>query len=98
MACFGGEPDCPVLDISESGIAVIADQRYDVGLTTSFEMWIQDGHYQGTVTIQNIDPGDHGRIRYGLECNPDEGEQNLYQSLSMLRVAIQLRCLESMLW
>ena len=97
VARFGGEPDCPVLDISASGvavIAVIADQRYEVGHTTSFEMWVRDEHYQGTVTIQNIGQAPHGRIRYGLRCNPDEGEQNLCRSMSRLWVALQRKCLD----
>ena len=96
MACFAGEPDCPVLDISKNGIALIASQGYDVDETKSFEMWVQDRHYHGTVTIQSAEPALRGRFRYGLKCNPDEGEQNLSKSLWMLWWTLQIKYLESL--
>jgi hypothetical protein len=94
LATFGGEPNCLVLDISDVGIALVANGEYPVGTTLALESWNDQELLSGRVTIRSVSPAPRSKFRYGLCCEVDEEPHNLHAELRNLFVALQVKYLE----
>jgi len=97
IARLGDESDCPVLDISESGIAVMGGRGYARGDVVEFDMWVDGGQHFGLVTVCSAIEVRSGRFRYGLKCNEDQEGHNLRTNLPKLWEALQIKHLEMMM-
>ncbi len=70
-AAVGAEAECKLLDVSTSGFAIEATQRYEVGQVVSVTLRYQGGEFSGKARVQSIRELDLGRIRYGLHAVED---------------------------
>jgi hypothetical protein len=96
IARLGPEPDCAVLDISTSGIAVMGGGHFEKDDVVEFEMWVRSGQFLGTVTVCNAIEVRPGRFRFGLKCNGDQEGHNHRAGLPELWVELQIKHLEIM--
>jgi len=70
-AAVGAEAECTLLDVSTTGFAVEATQRYEIGQIVSVTLRYQDRQFRGKARIQSIRELDLGRLRYGLHAVDD---------------------------
>ena len=71
-ATFGTEENCPVVDVSATGFAVVASQRYRTATVVDATV-----HYAGIASsgkgrIESVRELEPGRIRFGLHCISDK--------------------------
>ncbi|MHC4129010.1 MAG: PilZ domain-containing protein [Planctomycetota bacterium] len=71
-ATVGAEAECKLLDVSTTGFAVEATQRYEIGQVVSVTLRYQDRQFSGKARIQSIRELELGRIRYGLHAVDDK--------------------------
>jgi hypothetical protein len=71
-ASVGAEPECPLLDISSTGFAVEATQRYEIGQVVSVTLRYQGRLFSGKARVQSIREREMGSIRYGLHALEDK--------------------------
>lgn len=89
IATFGAEENCPVLDVSATGFAVVAFSRYRTATVVDATV-----HYAGIASsgkgrIENVRELEPGRIRFGVHCISDKetggtlqaGLQKIYASV-----------------
>jgi|GEM_PF-5334148 len=69
-ALFGSEEDCLLLDVSETGYAVVSKQRYEKGHVVTATVTYNGGFFSGPATVQSVREMENGDIRYGLRCIP----------------------------
>ena len=70
-ATVGAETECRLLDVSTTGFAVEATQRYEVGQVVSVTLRYQGRQFSGKARVQSIRELDLGKIRYGLHAVED---------------------------
>jgi len=70
-ATVGAETECRLLDVSSTGFAVEATQRYEVGQVVSVTLRYQERQFSGRAQVQSIRELDLGKIRYGLHAVED---------------------------
>jgi len=70
-ATVGAETECRLLDVSTTGFAVEATQRYEVGQVASVTLRYQERQFSGRAQVQSIRELDLGKIRYGLHAVED---------------------------
>jgi hypothetical protein len=70
-ATVGTETECRLLDVSTTGFAVEATQRYDVGQVVSVTLRYEGRQFSGRARVQSVREQDLGRIRYGLHAVDD---------------------------
>ncbi len=71
-ATFGAEENCPVLDVSATGFAVVASRRYRTATVVDATV-----HYAGIASsgkgrIESVRELESGRIRFGVHCISDK--------------------------
>lgn len=90
VATLEDEGGCPVHDVSLSGLAAIASQRYPVGRCVDIAIPFGDEEYAGQVEIRCVSPLDCGKIRYGMLGVFDTAEgRNLQNGLTRMTLEIQ---------
>ena len=84
------EADCPVCDVSFSGLAVVSTWRYHVGQCLEIALRYGDDEYVGQVEVQGVHAIDAGKTRYGLLGVFDTPEgRNLQNGLTRMTLGIQ---------
>jgi hypothetical protein len=63
-ATVGAEDECRLLDVSTTGFAVEATQRYEVGQVVSVTLRYQGRQFSGKARVQSIRELDLGKVRY----------------------------------
>jgi hypothetical protein len=71
-ATVGAETECRLLDVSTTGFAVEATQRYEVGQVVSVTLRYEERQFSGQARVQSIRDLDLGKIRYGLHAVEDK--------------------------
>jgi len=66
VATLDGEPDCPIHDVSLSGLSVGSHCAHPVGRTLELAIRFGDTEYRGEMEVRSASPLPDGRIRYGL--------------------------------
>lgn len=89
-ASFGDRDDCPLVDVSPTGFALISPADYGIGKT--LEATIQYGgvEYSGRTCIYSKRILKDGRIRYGVNCI-DKTYRDALQHITMDLQRQQLR-------
>ena len=89
-ATLEGEAGCPVLDVSLSGLAVIATRIYHVGRCLKVAIRYEGEEYVGQVEIQCVHALDGGTTRYGLlGAFATAGGRDLQNGLTRMTLDIQ---------
>ncbi|MHC4428160.1 MAG: PilZ domain-containing protein [Planctomycetota bacterium] len=70
-ATVGAEDECRLLDVSNTGFAVEATQRYELGQVVSVTLRYQGRQFSGKARVQSIRELDLGKVRYGLHAVED---------------------------
>ncbi|MAE61436.1 MAG: hypothetical protein CMJ49_08790 [Planctomycetaceae bacterium] len=84
------EQNCPVVDVSLTGLAIIADGQYNVGQSLPVTITFEDETYDGTAIVQNIKDLRQRRTRYGLSCAGDKIDGgNLEKGVHKIGLAVQ---------
>ena len=67
-ATFGTEENCPVVDVSATGFAVVASKRYRTGIIVDATVRHADIASDGKARIESVRELDRDRIRFGVHC------------------------------
>ena len=89
-ATLGGEENCPVLDVSAMGFAVIAAELYKAGEIVEATIRFKSETFRGRSRIESVRELEADRMRYGLHC--DDGKstgETLRMGLQQISAAIQ---------
>lgn len=66
---FGDRDDCDLMDISQTGFALLSDQQHAQGAVVNACLPVADDRTVcGAVRIQSVRPLRSGRYRYGVTC------------------------------
>jgi hypothetical protein len=94
-AMIEDEVDCPVQDVSLSGLAAISARKHKVGRCLDIAIRYGDEEYVGQVEVQSVHPIDSVKTRYGLLGVFDTAEgRNLQNGLTRMTLEIQQRHLK----
>lgn len=89
-ATFGGEKDCPVVDVIATGYGVVATKQYKAMDIVTTTLRFEDQTLSGQGRIQSVRDVGAGRIRYGLLCvNGKSPDETLFKGLQQISAAIQ---------
>ena len=89
-AMIEDEVDCPVQDISLSGLAALSARRHHIGRCLEIAIRYGNEEYVGEVEVQCAHPIDAGKTRYGLLGVFDTAEgRNLQNGLTRMTLEIQ---------
>ena len=90
VARLGTEEGCPLLDVSATGFALIAKQRYEVGNHVPVTLYYKNESYSGIGCVQNIRKLSQERIRYGFRGVDDpEAAGDLLKGLTLIHSIAQ---------
>jgi hypothetical protein len=90
IASFGSEPDCPMLDISQTGFAVIASASFKIGQVVQTEIKFEGKACSGPTSIQSVLEMPDGRTRYGVNCIQTNNNVNpLVKAIHKLSMSVQ---------
>jgi len=96
---LGIERNCPLMDVSSTGFAMIAKSRYKISDLVAAVLRHEGTEYRGRAVVQSIKELPGGRFRYGLHCMSDKisdgSLQKGCQQISMACQRAQLRRLAS---
>jgi len=89
-ATLENEPDCPVHDVSLSGLAVISKRIHHIGRCLEIAIRYGADEFVGQVEVQCAHPIDGGKTRYGLlgVFDTDAG-RDLQNGLTRMTLEIQ---------
>ena len=89
-ATFGGEENCPVVDVSATGFAVIAARQYKAADIVTATVRFESKTFSGQGRIESIRELEVGRIRYGLHCvDAKSTDETLRKGLQRISAAVQ---------
>ncbi len=89
-ATFGGEENCPVVDVSATGFAVIAAKQYKAMDIVTATVRFESETFSGQGRIESIRELEVGRIRYGLHCVDGKStDETLRKGLQQISAAVQ---------
>lgn len=89
-ADFGSEKNCPLLDVSCTGLSVIASKAHNIGNLVDTRLKYEGKEYAGKSTVQSIRELSKGRIRYGLHCIKEkQATADLARGLEYMTAALQ---------
>ena len=71
-ATFGAEENCPVLDVSATGFAVVASRRYWTATVVDATVHYAGFAFSGKGRIESVRDLEPGRIRFGVYCISDK--------------------------
>ena len=66
LARVADEDNCPVLDVSLNGLAVLTRRAHEAGNVVSVSFTLLGRPYEGDCCVQSVQPLADGRIRHGL--------------------------------
>ncbi len=85
QARLGSEQGCEVLDVSQTGLAVLARTTYAPGSKLDVSLTFEGEPSNGLVVVQSVQVPPGGRTRYGLRVI----EGDLVQALPRIAMAVQ---------
>ena len=89
-ATFGGEENCPVVDVSATGFAVIAAEQYMATDIVEATIRFEGETFSGRGRIESVRELSAGRIRYGLHCVDGKStDETLSKGLQQISAAVQ---------
>ncbi len=87
---LGIEKNCPLMDVSSTGFAMIAKSRYKISDLVAAALRHEGTEYRGRAVIQSIKELPGGRFRYGLHCMSDQiSGSNLQKGCQQISMACQ---------
>jgi len=72
IATIGAEENCPVVDVSATGFAVVTSRRYRTATVVDATVHYAGTAFRGKGRIENVRELKHGRIRFGVHCISDK--------------------------
>lgn len=89
-ATFGGEENCPVVDVSATGFAVLAAEQYKARDIVETTIRFEGETFSGRGRIESARELGVGRIRYGLHCVDGKATgETLRKGLQQISAAVQ---------
>ncbi len=89
-ATFGGEENCPVVDVSPTGFAVIATEQYKASDIVEATIRFEGETFSGRGRIESVQELSAGRIRCGLHCLDGKStDETLSKGLQQISAAVQ---------
>jgi hypothetical protein len=86
----GGLRDCPLIDVSLSGLSVLSRGTLMPGDIVDVAITFEGVAYTGQACVQSAVPKDEDRTRYGLHCIEDRRSSgNLQKGLQQMTMRIQ---------
>ena len=90
IATFGGEENCPVVDVSATGYAVIAAEQYKTTDIIKATIQFEGETFSGLGRVESARKLGVGRIRYGLHCVDGKStDETLRNGLQQISAAVQ---------
>lgn len=84
------EPECPLLDVSVAGFAVLATTLHGIGETVVATLRFEGEEYAGRARIQSVREMEGGSVRYGLNgLRKSEGGGELLRGMEVISAAVQ---------
>ena len=80
LATFGAEENCPVVDVSATGFAVVASNRYRTATVVDATVHYGGIAFSGKGRIESVRELKSGPIRYGVHCISDMGTGGTLQA------------------
>jgi hypothetical protein len=71
VATFDGEEECPLLDVSLEGFAVISTIKHERGALLPVTLHYDGERFSGNACVQNVQRMGDGRFRHGLQSVGD---------------------------
>lgn len=93
-ATFGQAHECPLVDVSETGLALVAGLEFELGQSVRCEMWVDEVCYRGSCTIRSIAAMSGNQWRYGVTCDEDVEGDNLKSSMKRMWDAVRMQQLQ----
>ncbi len=88
-AVFGEEAECPVVDVSSTGFALISKQELDIGTKLPASIEHDGENYAGDVVIQSIQERRDG-MRYGVRYLSTGDQPSQFEDgLNLISMAVQ---------
>ncbi len=89
-ARFGKGANLQVQDLSATGFAVLADERFSIGQMIDVAIRHEDESCHGKVSIQSIRELESGKLRYGVRAiEEDPHARNFLKTLHRISFAVQ---------
>jgi hypothetical protein len=89
-ATFGGEENCPVVDVSATGFAVIAARQYKATDIVTATVRFESEMFSGQGRIESIRELEVDRFRYGLHCVDGKStNETLRKGLQQISATVQ---------
>lgn len=87
---LGIEKNCPLMDVSATGFAMIAKSSYKISDVIAAVLRHEGKEYRGRAVVQSIKELPGGRFRYGLHCMDERnGESNLSKGCRQISMTCQ---------
>ena len=87
---FGDERDCPLQDVSATGLAVVAEPGLKIGDTVGVSFAFDGVRAEGTACVQSVRELASGRARYGLHSiGREKADREFRDALNRISLAVQ---------
>jgi len=87
---LGIERNCPLMDVSATGFAMIAKSSYRISDVIAAMLRHEGKEFKGRAVVQSVKELPGGRFRYGLHCMDERnGESNLRKGCQQISMACQ---------
>ncbi len=81
--------NCPVIDVSFTGFAIVTDAFFEIGDSVTVAISFEGRIYNGEATIKSANPVDGALTRYGLHVPPHRVSTTLQKGLQAVSSSIQ---------
>lgn len=81
--------NCPVIDVSFTGFAIVSEGMFQIGDAVTVAVKFEGRTYTGEATIKSVNPVDEAKTRYGLHVPPNRGASTLQKGLQAIASSIQ---------
>jgi hypothetical protein len=89
-AKIGDEDNCPLLDVSATGFAVMSHEKYESGRMIEVAVYYEGESLEGSVCVQSMRDLGGGQYRYGMHCADRRGsDRALLDGLKKICTDIQ---------
>jgi hypothetical protein len=89
-ATLHGDDHCPLVDVSNTGFAVISSHQYSLGETLKTELWYEEDSFPGLACVQSVMKLGAGRYRYGFHALTDKRARcELQRGLQFISTEVQ---------
>ncbi len=87
---FAGERDCPLVNISATGLGIISENKLYEGYVGAIALYFEDRIYSGEARVQSVRDLEDGRFRYGLlGIESRKGGNILQRGMQKISMAVQ---------